>query len=135
MIIVRESRCRLVIFVSHCIVCLRIRCVQPHPLTRSSDIVSLVLVGQHDAAGTDIKSIVLNVSTTAFFLLPIVCYIIAKLMDFDEGKKSLCYSIAIGTTIVLYALAYITPPFGWRRPHPYSDDPTNVPCSFRTKQN
>jgi hypothetical protein len=26
-----------------------------------------------------------------------------------------------------FTLAYVLPPMGWRRPHPYSDDPTNRP--------
>jgi hypothetical protein len=26
-----------------------------------------------------------------------------------------------------FAIAVLIPPIGWRRPHPYSDDPSNYP--------
>lgn len=31
----------------------------------------------------------------------------------------------LGITGILYILSYILPPMGWKRPHPYSDMPSN----------
>jgi hypothetical protein len=88
------------------------------------------------AAGTDIKSVLLNVSSISFFILPFIIYYLSKRQEADlPFSVTVGYSGAVAVAILLYAVAYITPPMGWRRPHPYSDDPTNLPHNYRAKIN
>jgi len=71
--------------------------------------------------GHDIKSLVINFATTLLFLLPFALY-------FGEEEKGKLY---IGVVVGFFLLALITPPFGWMRPHPYTDMPGNEPLQFR----
>mmetsp|Transcript_35553 Transcript_35553/g.82570 ORF Transcript_35553/g.82570 Transcript_35553/m.82570 type:complete len:84 (-) Transcript_35553:642-893(-) len=66
--------------------------------------------------GTDPKSIAINIATMVLFILPFLLY-------FDPEWTTRYLYLTFG----LFILAYIVPPMGWRRPHPYSDDPTNRP--------
>ena len=84
--------------------------------------------------GTDIKSVLLNISSIVFFIFPFLAFAVAKYDGFSISDKNNMYGATIATTIVIYVLAYIAPPIGWRRPHPYSDDPTNVPYTFDKKK-
>ena len=67
-------------------------------------------------SGTDIKSLAINLATTLLFLLPFALY-------YSPENKSKSGIAVVGS----FLLAYVLPPVGWRRPHPYSDDPRNVP--------
>jgi hypothetical protein len=72
--------------------------------------------------GHDVKSLGLNFATTLLFLLPFALY-------FDDGGgRGKLYA---GLVVAFLALAVILPPFGWMRPHPYSDLPGNKPLLFR----
>ncbi|GKY90409.1 hypothetical protein MPSEU_000014800 [Mayamaea pseudoterrestris] len=66
------------------------------------------------SSGLDIKSITLNIASFLVFIFPIGCYFYAahfKLMLF---------------VVALWLLAaYLAPPVGFLRPHPYSDIPAN----------
>eukprot|EP00816_Leptocylindrus_hargravesii_P001146 CAMPEP_0196816952 /NCGR_PEP_ID=MMETSP1362-20130617/57796_1 /TAXON_ID=163516 /ORGANISM="Leptocylindrus danicus, Strain CCMP1856" /LENGTH=72 /DNA_ID=CAMNT_0042194447 /DNA_START=60 /DNA_END=278 /DNA_ORIENTATION=- len=66
--------------------------------------------------GTDIKSLAINLASTLLFVLPFPAY-----FDTENLKK---YAAGVGAA---FLVAYVLPPVGWRRPHPYSDDATNVP--------
>lgn len=80
--------------------------------------------------GTDLKSVLLNLSSIAFLCVPLVWYYFTKMntsTDLPYAKEG--YAIA---SVLLYAVAFLAPPSGWKRPHPYSDDPRNVPVG--TKQ-
>ena len=68
--------------------------------------------------GTDIKSLAINFASIMLLILPIVIY-----MDQTNAKKY------VGAVIGFFILAFIAPPLGWKRPHPYSDDPANKPYS------
>lgn len=76
------------------------------------------------------KSVLLNVSSIVFFIFPFVAFLVSQYNGFSIDDKNNIYGATISITIGLYVLAYIAPPIGWRRPHPYSDDPTNVPYTF-----
>jgi hypothetical protein len=100
-----------------------------------SQYISFTSVLTH-AAGTDIKSVLLNVSSISFFILPVIIYYLSKQQEADlPFSVTVGYSGTVAVAILLYAVAYITPPMGWRRPHPYSDDPTNLPHNYRAKIN
>mmetsp|Transcript_29654 Transcript_29654/g.43162 ORF Transcript_29654/g.43162 Transcript_29654/m.43162 type:complete len:82 (+) Transcript_29654:148-393(+) len=66
--------------------------------------------------GRDIKSLALNFATTLFFFLPIVLYYLR-----EETKN---YAYATGAS---FLIAFLMPPVGWKRPHPYTDMPGNEP--------
>jgi hypothetical protein len=70
------------------------------------------------AVGTeyDPKSLSIVGASIMLFFLPIALFV-------DE-RRVFTY---IGIVIMGFVVAYFTPPVGWRRPHPYSDDPTNRP--------
>ncbi len=78
--------------------------------------------GMHQfVSGHDLKSLALNLGTILLFLLPFaLCY--------GEEEKYLTY---IGIVVGSLLLAVIVPPFGWMRPHPYTDMPGNEPMTFR----
>jgi hypothetical protein len=76
-----------------------------------------------ELAALDAKSIALNMASTLLFVLPIACYF------FMDYTKHLC-----GTVVGAFAVALALPPYGWKRPHPYSDMPDNVPPYARKKQ-
>ncbi|KAL3809450.1 hypothetical protein ACHAXA_001278 [Cyclostephanos tholiformis] len=71
--------------------------------------------------GHDIKSLAINFATTLLFLLPFALY-------FGDERKVTFYT---GSVVAFLALAVVLPPFGWMRPHPYSDLPGNKPMLFR----
>jgi hypothetical protein len=33
----------------------------------------------------------------------------------------------VGAVVGAFLLAFVAPPLGWKRPHPYSDNPANRP--------
>jgi len=66
--------------------------------------------------GLDMKSLALNLASTLLFILPIVAYLYTE---------HLVEAISVVGGSILLSL--LVPPIGWRRPHPYSDDPTNLP--------
>ncbi|GFH51131.1 hypothetical protein CTEN210_07607 [Chaetoceros tenuissimus] len=70
--------------------------------------------------GHDIKSLLLNLATTLLFILPVVIY-------FDQENAKQYMMIVAGALVV----AFLTPPFGPYRPHPYSDWPGNKPFTLR----
>lgn len=70
--------------------------------------------------GHDIKSLLLNLATLLLFILPVVAY-----LD-QENAKNYCLIVAGGLVISVLA-----PPFGFYRPHPYSDWPANKPFMFK----
>jgi len=74
-------------------------------------------------SGHDIKSLTLNFATTLLFILPFALYCYGN----DEAKVKLYIGVVVG----FLALAIIVPPFGWMRPHPYTDIPGNEPLRFR----
>lgn len=55
-----------------------------------------------------------NITCIFVFILPLVAY---------WANSYLSY-VGIAS-IVSYGIAYILPPIGWKRPHPYSDMPEN----------
>ncbi|KAL3784434.1 hypothetical protein ACHAW5_006540 [Stephanodiscus triporus] len=69
----------------------------------------------------DVKSLAINLATILLFLLPFALYL-------GDGEKATQYAGAVAAFLVL---AVILPPFGWMRPHPYSDIPGNKPLLFR----
>lgn len=71
--------------------------------------------------GHDIKSLVINLATILLFLLPFALY-------FGDEEK---YKAYVGVVVGSLALALIVPPFGWMRPHPYTDMPGNEPLLIR----
>jgi len=72
-------------------------------------------------SGHDIKSLALNLATFLLFMLPFAIYY------GEEGKEKLYCGVVAGGL----ALSIIIPPFGWMRPHPYTDMPGNEPLTFR----
>lgn len=72
--------------------------------------------------GLDPKSIVINIATTFLFLLPFLSY-------FDRGN-SMNYVKGVAAS---FAVAFIVPPVGWMRPHPYTDKPGNTPIGWKQK--
>lgn len=68
------------------------------------------------SAGHDMKSLALNFFSTVLFILPFVAYF------YTERLQEAIIVVAASLVIAL-----LVPPIGWRRPHPYSDDPNNVP--------
>ena len=75
-----------------------------------------VLYSCYSAAGLDIKSLALNLASILLFLLPFPAYF------YPEYIKE-ASAVVVGSLLV----SVLMPPIGWRRPHPYSDDPTNYP--------
>ena len=73
-------------------------------------------------AGLDIKSLTLNAASLLLFLLPFPLYF------YPTQQKE-----AIIIVAVAMLLGYLMPPMGWRRPHPYSDDESNVPYPRKSK--
>ena len=71
--------------------------------------------------GHDIKSLLLNLATFLLFMLPFALYY------GEEGKEKLYCGVVVASMVV----AIIAPPFGWMRPHPYTDMPGNEPLRFR----
>ena len=71
--------------------------------------------------GHDIKSLALNLATFLLFMLPFALYY------GEEGKEKLYCGVVVASMVV----AIIAPPFGWMRPHPYTDMPGNEPLRFR----
>lgn len=55
----------------------------------------------------------INVATTCLFMSPIALFVL--------GRDSLQRVVLVNVCLLL--LAFATPPWGWKRPHPYSDQP------------
>jgi len=70
----------------------------------------------HSTAGTDIKSIFINFSSFVLIVLPVACYV------YQDYAKHL-----VAGVVASFAVAFLLPPSGWKRPHPYSDNPNNLP--------
>jgi hypothetical protein len=66
--------------------------------------------------GTDIKSLLINLASILLLILPVVAY-----LDRENAVK---YAAGVGGS---FLVAFIAPPLGWKRPHPYSDNPANRP--------
>jgi hypothetical protein len=71
-------------------------------------------------AGHDIKSLALNLAMIILFVLPFAIYY------YPEYLKE-----EIGVMVGGFVIAFITPPYGVLRPHPYSDSEHNKPFLFR----
>jgi hypothetical protein len=65
-------------------------------------------------AAHNLKSIVLNIITIMVFVWPFIAYF----------KPEVTYAPVLGGAAVI---ALLVPPMGWKRPHPYSDMPSNRP--------
>ncbi len=72
------------------------------------------------ADGHDIKSLLINLASFLLFILPFGVYY------YPEFKNE--QFIAVGASFVL---AFLAPPIGVLRPHPYSDFPKNKPFAPR----
>jgi len=70
--------------------------------------------------GIDPKSLVLNLASSMLFFMPILMYL-----------KMEYFVPYVQATVGVFALAFIVPPVGWLRPHPYSDLPGNKPIGYR----
>lgn len=82
-------------------------------------LVSLSLSLSHHsiiAAGHDMKSLALNFASIVLFFLPFVVFFYSEHAQIAAAFVAGCMVIAL-----------LVPPIGWRRPHPYSDDPNNTP--------
>lgn len=90
------------------------------PLTCYNQLIALSLLAM--ISGLDPKSIVINIATTFLFLLPFLSY-------FDRGN-SMNYVKGVAAS---FAVAFIVPPVGWMRPHPYTDKPGNTPIGWKQK--
>mmetsp|Transcript_22877 Transcript_22877/g.52970 ORF Transcript_22877/g.52970 Transcript_22877/m.52970 type:complete len:220 (-) Transcript_22877:1353-2012(-) len=75
-------------------------------------------------AGNDWKSMAINLASLVFFLVPFVLYF---------SETDIQRQVYGGVVALCFLVAYILPPLGWRRPHPYSDDPSNRP-TYAKKQ-
>jgi hypothetical protein len=62
------------------------------------------------------KSLGINFACLLLFFLPMVIYLYR-----DISKES---GAVVAVSLVA---AYFLPPVGWKRPHPYSDNPNNLP--------
>jgi hypothetical protein len=62
------------------------------------------------------KSIFINIATTLLIFVPIPLYM------YTEYAKEL-----IAFVFMSFVVCFSLPPWGWKRPHPYSDDPNNRP--------
>ena len=74
-------------------------------------------------AGHDIKSLALNFASSLLILLPFAVYF------YPEYLKE-----EIGVVCITFVGAYLAPPRGMLRPHPFSDYPENAPFRFNKKQ-
>ena len=88
------------------------------PLTFPSDSLYPLIINP----GLDPKSIVINLATIFLFVLPFLAY-----FDRENGIKY-CQYVA-GSMV----LAFLVPPVGWMRPHPYTDKPSNTPMGYKTQ--
>eukprot|EP00527_Entomoneis_sp_CCMP2396_P000336 CAMPEP_0198142788 /NCGR_PEP_ID=MMETSP1443-20131203/5481_1 /TAXON_ID=186043 /ORGANISM="Entomoneis sp., Strain CCMP2396" /LENGTH=80 /DNA_ID=CAMNT_0043805879 /DNA_START=122 /DNA_END=364 /DNA_ORIENTATION=+ len=66
--------------------------------------------------GHELKSLVINLASFLLIVLPFGIYF------YLEHAQTLIAVVA-GS----FALAFVVPPVGWMRPHPYSDMPGNRP--------
>jgi len=65
-------------------------------------------------SGHDVKSLLWNLTMSFIFLCPLPLY---------SGHLNL--NQVLLAILVLYFFSYMKSPIGWKRPHPYSDDPAN----------
>jgi len=93
-------------------------------------------------AGTDAKSIAINLASLLLFVLPFALYY-CKVEEErqQEGEeettikvlvKTNGYYASIGVVVAAFAVAVLLPPVGWKRPHPYSDMPANRPAKKKS---
>ena len=68
-------------------------------------------------SGHDVKSLLLNLWSITVFLMPFALFFL------QDNDHRLIYT-GVTVTSTLLALGY--PPMGWKRPHPYSDQPENT---------
>ena len=66
------------------------------------------------SSGHDLKSLLINFFTTVLFLSPLLWY-------FHTVSNQVLFALNCGT----FAIAFVYPPIGWLRPHPYSDFRSN----------
>ena len=71
-------------------------------------------------AGHDIKSLALNLAMSILFVLPFAIYYYPDYLQEE-----------IGVMVGGFVLAFLAPPYGVLRPHPYSDQEKNKPFLFR----
>jgi hypothetical protein len=76
------------------------------------------------SASLDLKSLALNLASFIIFFFPIGCYF------YTEYIRHMLAVIGVWSMI-----AYLTPPIGFLRPHPYSDSSTNRPMGSRNTNN
>jgi len=67
-------------------------------------------------SGHDIKSLLLNLAMSILLALPYLAYM------YPEYIKE-----EIGVTIGGFVIAFLAPPYGVLRPHPFSDSAYNTP--------
>lgn len=109
------------------------------PTVRDSKTLLHTLVESHPSlslsGGHDIKSIAILMASIVLLISPIVTYwsyTNQASSGLDDGLPRYYYTL--GAPVILLLVAYMVPPIGWRRPHPYSDDPTNVPVTWGKKR-
>ena len=71
-------------------------------------------------AGHDIKSLALNLAMSILFILPFAIYYYPEYLQEE-----------IGVMVGGFVIAFLAPPYGVLRPHPYSDQENNKPFLFR----
>jgi hypothetical protein len=71
-------------------------------------------------AGHDIKSLLINLASFLLIILP------AEMYYYPEYKNE--EYMVVGAS---FLLAFLAPPYGFLRPHPYSDLPGNKPFAPR----
>jgi hypothetical protein len=70
----------------------------------------------------------------AFIVVPFVWYYFAKVHGdayADTDYRHYIKEGYVAFSVLLYVIAFLAPPTGWKRPHPYSDDPRNVPVGTK----
>eukprot|EP00980_Cylindrotheca_fusiformis_P007579 scaffold1580_cov116-Cylindrotheca_fusiformis.AAC.14 len=72
------------------------------------------------ADGHDVKSLALNLASVLLILVPFVAYFFSEILQTWAAVVAASFVVAV-----------LLPPFGWRRPHPYSDDPSNYPYTIK----
>jgi|AntRauTorckE5430_2_1112549.scaffolds.fasta_scaffold24428_1 hypothetical protein len=70
--------------------------------------------------GHDIKSLLINLATIFLFFIPFAIYL--------DRENTQNYLMILGGSFVA---AFIAPPFGRYRPHPYTDWEGNKPFTLR----
>eukprot|EP00538_Stauroneis_constricta_P003830 CAMPEP_0119554018 /NCGR_PEP_ID=MMETSP1352-20130426/6615_1 /TAXON_ID=265584 /ORGANISM="Stauroneis constricta, Strain CCMP1120" /LENGTH=80 /DNA_ID=CAMNT_0007600531 /DNA_START=65 /DNA_END=307 /DNA_ORIENTATION=- len=74
------------------------------------------MAASYESTQYDMKSLLLNLASILLFVLPFSLYF------YPENN-----TIAFGVVAGAFLIGYVAPPLGWKRPHPYSDNPNNLP--------